>query len=241
MEVQDGFIVGIYNYCDRWCEACALTSRCRVFADAAEMEASLDPSLQAVVAAPPLPAEAPPPPPAWMAELMAELNEAARAPDPPPRRLRLVPPPEHGIVEARAHDYGMRVYGWLQAREAGAVTDPADPRAVVAWFHSLVPAKIHRALRGLAEDDPAERDWPPDYDGSAKVALLGIDRSHAAWLDLVDRGDASGAEAAGFIADLVALGDALERIFPNARAFVRPAFDEPDAVAALLANERAET
>jgi hypothetical protein len=20
MEVQDGFIVGVYNYCDRWCE-----------------------------------------------------------------------------------------------------------------------------------------------------------------------------------------------------------------------------
>ena len=25
MEVQDGFIVGIFNYCDRWCERCPLT------------------------------------------------------------------------------------------------------------------------------------------------------------------------------------------------------------------------
>ena len=26
------FIPGIYNYCDRWCERCALTSRCRNYA-----------------------------------------------------------------------------------------------------------------------------------------------------------------------------------------------------------------
>ena len=23
MEIRDGFIVGIFNYCDRWCETCA--------------------------------------------------------------------------------------------------------------------------------------------------------------------------------------------------------------------------
>ena len=26
------FIAGIYNYCDRWCERCAFTARCLVFA-----------------------------------------------------------------------------------------------------------------------------------------------------------------------------------------------------------------
>jgi hypothetical protein len=68
--------------------------------------------------------------------------------------------------------------------------------------------------------------------------LLGIDRSHAAWLELVERGVIADAEAAPFVADLVWLGEALEQAFPNARAFVRPAFDEPDAVAMLLAQER---
>ncbi len=28
----DGFVKSIFNYCDRWCERCHLTSRCRVFA-----------------------------------------------------------------------------------------------------------------------------------------------------------------------------------------------------------------
>src|ERR1044072_83550 len=49
MEVRNGFIVGIFNYCDRWCDACAFTSRCRLFADGAEIKASLDPGLKALV------------------------------------------------------------------------------------------------------------------------------------------------------------------------------------------------
>ena len=46
MEIRDGFIVGIYNYCDSWCDRCAFTSRCQVFADMRETEAKLDPNLE---------------------------------------------------------------------------------------------------------------------------------------------------------------------------------------------------
>ena len=77
MEIQDGFIVDVYNYCDRWCEACPLTSRCRLFADVAEIKASLNPALEPVADAPPLPEDAPPPPPRWMQELLHEMNAAA--------------------------------------------------------------------------------------------------------------------------------------------------------------------
>ncbi|MDO8793409.1 MAG: hypothetical protein Q7J25_02180 [Vicinamibacterales bacterium] len=42
MEIQDGFIVSIFNYCDRWCERCPLTARCRVFAMSAEQEFESD-------------------------------------------------------------------------------------------------------------------------------------------------------------------------------------------------------
>jgi len=28
---EENFIPGIYNYCDRWCERCLYTDRCRVF------------------------------------------------------------------------------------------------------------------------------------------------------------------------------------------------------------------
>ena len=239
MEVQDGFIIGIFNYCDRWCEACAFTSRCGVFADSVKAEAALDPALKALVEAPPRPEDLPPPPPPkWMEELLQAMNEAASEPLADEERKRLEPPPEHLAIEVRATSYMLQVHRWLEARDdVYQRSDPGDPCAVITWFHTLLKVKIHRALWGLAQDDPDDRDFPADHDGSAKVSLIGIERSHAAWLDLVDCGIASGMEAAPFIADLVWLADALDRVFPKARTFVRPGLDEPDEVAKLLAQE----
>jgi hypothetical protein len=239
VHVRDGFIVGIFNYCDRWCEACPFTSRCRLFSDVAETEALLDPNLKPVVDAPRLPQDEPPPPPRWMQEMIDEMNEAAAritageldVPPPP------VPPTEHLAIEKRATRYCFAVHAWLQKRTYAAL-NPTDPFAVIGWFHTMIPAKVHRAIHGLAEDDPEDREGPADHDGSAKVALLGIDRSHAAWVEVVERGAISDADAAPFMAELVWLGEALEDVFPRARAFVRPAFDEPDEIALMLARER---
>jgi len=247
MEIRDGFIVGIYNYCDSWCDRCAFTSRCRVFADMREMEAALDPNLEPVALAPPPPIEVPPPPPPWLKQLLDEMDAASRVPLPDDvdvrRELRIVP--ERDAIDDRAEAYSRRARAWLNTREfdlsskerrqgVPADREAGDPRDVIAWFHMMIHVKAMRALHGLAEDDPSERDWPPDYDGSAKVALLGIDRSHTAWLDLVETGAASASEVATFIDDLRWLRAALERTFPKARSFVRPGFDEPDEVARLL-------
>src|SRR2546430_551595 len=37
------FISGIHNYCDRWCERCPFTARCRVYA-AEEADPDMDPA-----------------------------------------------------------------------------------------------------------------------------------------------------------------------------------------------------
>jgi hypothetical protein len=239
LEVRNGFIVGIFNYCDSWCAHCPFTSRCRLFADAAEIDASLDPNLKAVVEAPPLPEDIPPPPPAWLQELIDVMNAAASAPasSEEPEWIQPRVAPEHEHIDARATSYRARVRAWLRDDETSDMADVDRPRDVVAWFHTLIPARVHRALTGLAcgDDDHLSAR---DHDGSAKVALVGIQRSHAAWLDLADRGRATDAEAASFIGDLIWLADELDRVFPRARAFVRPAFDEPDEVARLEAGER---
>lgn len=234
MEIQDGFIVDVYNYCDRWCGACPLTSRCRLFADVAEIEASLDPTLKPVADAPPLPV--PPPPPQWMQELLHEINEAARDPISDEEWERLKPRivPGHEPIEARARHCFTRAHAWLRTQDEHARGDPGDPRAIINWFHSLIPAKVHRALTGLAEG--WDFDSPPDHDGSAKVALIGIDRSYKACLDAIECRLATVEEMRPLIEDLEWLRGELERVFPRARAFVRPAFDEPDEVAKLIAS-----
>lgn len=239
MEAHEGFIVGIYNFCDRWCERCAFTSRCRSFADGARLEAFDDPALQALVDAPPLPQDISPPPPRWMQDIIEEMNQAANEPL-TARDLKYVDPKlpaDHERILARAKQYGRTVYSWLRAHDNGTGEPPGDPRAVIAWFHTLVPVKIHRALKGLGSGDWDDLDCPPDYDGSAKVALLGVEESHVAWLRLQESGGAEGANVQAVLEDLVWLGEELERVFPKARAFVRPGFDEPDAVARLRAEE----
>jgi hypothetical protein len=235
MELRDGFIVGIFNYCDRWCEACAWTSRCRLFADVARIEGSLDPNLRAIADASPLPRDVPPAPPKWMRAFLDELNEVANEPpsaeESPHARQPIAR--QHEALLARADGYLGQVHAWLRARDYFSASDAGDPRAVVSWFHTLIAAKIFRAVSGLREDSHDDNDGQADYDGSAKVALLGIERSHVAWLQMAERGFTTGAEAEPFIADLVWLGEQVDVVFPNARGFVRPAFDEPAAVAPI--------
>jgi hypothetical protein len=236
MEIRDGFIVGIYNYCDAWCDRCAFTSHCRLFADQCEMEAKFDPNLVPVAMAPAHPSDIPPPPPRWLQELLEEIEAAAESPtadDGWTRRERRVVP-ERDAIDRRAEEYSRRTRAWLHDRDPQPSRDENDPTDVIGWFHMMIHVKAMRALKGLAEDDPEERDWPADHDGSAKVALIGIDRSQTAWLDLVDVGLAAPEEVAPFVEDLIWLRAALERTFPQARSFVRAAFDEPDEVARLL-------
>ena len=68
-------------------------------------------------------------------------------------------------------------------------------------------------------------DFPKDSDGSAKVALIGIDRSMAAWrmmqLSLPDRVES----IVPLILQLERLRLRVEKSFPQARDFIRPGFD----------------
>ncbi len=256
MQLLDGFIVGIYNYCDRWCETCPFTSRCRVFATSAELHASLDPQFQ-VIGAGLLRSTA-----AMQANLMAaEVVDTAsreidgqddedddedvvhpRSPATPDDEDEAGHVPEdHLEVAARAEDYLRRAARWLAGAPSRGRADATDPHAVIAWFHMMIAVKTDRALRGVREAADGDEFAAEDAAGSAKVALLGIERSHAAWLALVERDAVSIAAAAPMIADLVFLGEGLERLVPAARTFVRPAFDEPDAVAQLEAGERPPT
>jgi hypothetical protein len=238
MDIQDGFIVGIFNYCDSWCASCGFTSRCRVFADTVQLEAAVDPTLKPLIDARLLP-DVPPDPPPWMQELIEQASTFAletrtdRRDCPSPAIV-----PDHAVLREHASTYFDWVLAWLRTHEAFAVaTDPRDPRAVVSWLYSMIDVKVRRALHGLAEDDPSSRNWPADYDGSAKVALLAVERSQVAWLQIVERGHATWADAEPFVRRLLSLRHEIEGIFPGARAFVRPGFDEPDDVAKLLASE----
>ncbi|HEU4771472.1 MAG TPA: hypothetical protein VFS68_04880, partial [Candidatus Udaeobacter sp.] len=109
-----------------------------------------------------------------------------------------------------------------------------DAREVIQWYQYQIAVKIMRALSCRSdgwEDEPDMADFPKDSDGSAKVALIGIDRSIAAWrwmqLSLPDRMGS----IVPLILQLERLRKRVEKGFPEARDFVRPGFDEVLAAA----------
>ena len=234
-------ISGIYNYCDRWCERCPLTSRCLVYATEQEDDdspenrdirneafwkrlGSVYQETRKMIAE-------------W-AELAGVSLTESMAEDEPRQRRKRQPVDNHPLTKF-GKKYANAASDWFMAVEnrdvCAAESDfeqseqLEDAREVVQWYQYQIAVKTIRALSGRREEqeeDPAVWEIPKDSDGSAKVALIGIDRSIAAWrlmqLSLPERADS----VVPLILQLERLRQSLEKEFPEARRFVRPGFDE---------------
>ena len=141
---------------------------------------------------------------------------------------------ESTSVQQIAHGVSMLAHEWLTGRydALSARSDSVLQEALVVAIHDafLIAVKLHRALDGRdrhrrgeveADDHPVQNDW----NGSAKVALISIERSAEAWQVIAQ---ATGEDTPGDIARaLQDLRTQVEREFPDAWSFVRPGFDEP--------------
>jgi hypothetical protein len=93
---------------------------------------------------------------------------------------------------------------------------------VIRWYQFFIPAKVMRAIRGSMEEGGAGSD----FDGSAKVALIGIDRSIGAWGVIPRHNRFSRESVFEIIHFLNLLRQAVEETFPGAKSFIRPGLDE---------------
>jgi hypothetical protein len=113
-------------------------------------------------------------------------------------------------------------------KELAAIEDFVE---VIRWYQHFIYVKLSRAISSRAEEqmetDPGMRAFPKDSDGTAKVALIAIDRSIGAWAGL--RGVFPGQEDSilELLRQLGQIRQQAEAMFPNARKFVRPGFDDP--------------
>jgi hypothetical protein len=229
-------ISGIYNYCDRWCERCPLTSRCLVYATEQEDDNSFprndlrneafwqklsvifQETRELIVE--------------WAKEAHVDLNGSKDEDESRPHRKRQLVD-NHPLTKAGKR-YANAASDWFreldQMLEAGENFEQLeDAREVVQWYQYQIAVKTMRALSGRKEEldeDPEIVEFPRDSDGSAKVAMIGVDRSIAAWrllqLSLPERA----ASIVPLILQLERLRNRLEKTFPEARDFVRPGFDE---------------
>jgi hypothetical protein len=226
----------ISAYCDTWCERCAFTERCSHFAVKSAL-AMCDGDMEAAIElaiGPPRRAGGPPQksPGERMAEALGdgeptekELADIGREMDERDQRVTRMPAAEASM------DYAVATHRWLEAHGgAERQRDPAVAGAIeeIGWDSHLIHVKIVRALDGRDE-------WPDgasleksavqsDWNGSAKVALLSIERSERAWRVIAD---AAGDEAAEVMAaSLSSLRQEMTKEFPRAMEFRRPGFDD---------------
>ena len=235
-------VPGIYNYCDRWCERCSLTARCAVFAmEQAEADGSPsnDPENKAF----------------WQRlndtlstalELLSKMAQEAGV------HLDTLVSEEGRVSNARtkkeagehtlvrqATEYMNRVREWFKSTDlkvrlqlvgVDSKQEGEDFRnieQVILWYHTLICIKITRAIQQEIRGCTASvESIPKDSDGSAKVALIAIDRSIAAWWRMRAYFPQRKEQILDFLVRLDRLQRATERAFPKGKSFVRPGFDE---------------
>jgi hypothetical protein len=227
MERDDqGFISGVHNYCDRWCERCPFTSRCRAYA--MEMSIQIDGFDGELTQA----AEGLPTDPAEeeddlsdeeigqellardVADALADVHPLAIGAD----RLAKLAGPLVVAANTRVTAGGP---------EAEAFRDPFD---VLAHYQYFVAAKVRRALSGREHApilDEDGRPFPSDADGSAKVAYLVCAAARDAARHLAVLDPMLAMLAAPFTGTADGILDLIDEAFPGHRAFRRPGFDDP--------------
>lgn len=246
------YISGIYNYCDRWCERCTFTSRClnysiteEEFGDLKTKDLSnkefweglhtIFQQTKEMVTE--------------MAEEMGiDLSSLDVASDIEKERQKREEAREHELSRA-ALEYSKMADRWMEEEyalleqkqdslntllrigvdeerlkdEADSINDALE---IIRWYQHQIYVKIIRALdRDDLNNLEEEEVLKNDSDGSAKVALIGMDRSIGAW------GKLQGffPEKTDSILDILVYLDRLrrktEQVFPDARNFKRPGFD----------------
>ena len=274
LAANPNFVSGIYNYCDRWCERCAFTSRCLLYATEQEDPDAGDPEVRdntnakfwrklheifADTAA--MISE-------FAAEAGVDLN-AVDASEEWAEHERADEMARQDRIAQAATDYATEVQQWFaeefipeeQVHTDVVVAPPetfdvaaAEAAEVIRFYQFFIAVKLMRALSGavgipeenfddddflsfdFASSDDEEEDFNDDEvitrssvidaNGSAKIALIAIDRSIAAWRAL----QISLPENSGIIQPMMIRLDEIRRSteerFPKARDFIRPGLDE---------------
>ncbi len=246
------FIPGIYNYCDRWCERCAFTSRCMNYAlseDDFDNPQSQDISNKAF----------------WdklheifkvtlemVKETAEEMGIDLEAID----RDEIAKQTEQVHKTAKeqpycqvALSYIKKVDNWFDSNKK-LLKDKADELQTLAeaeipgtrpndeavsiqdclevihWYQHQIYVKLCRAASGIIRGELENLEYfPEDANGSAKVAIIGIERSIAAWGGLLNQFPDQEHYILDLLAHLKSLLRRVEAAFRDAQSFVRPGFD----------------
>lgn len=252
-ESENGdFIPGIYNYCDRWCERCSLSANCRQYAmecarDAFNADGSNDgDSAEFMESLMCLPTPEEGDASGSSTDSGIDHDEAESdssftteyeefdADEYIAERERIDRQTKSTPCVKLADQYMGDARRWLDEWEvlleeieikndsAGVILPEA--REVIDWYLFQIPTKLRRAIHGKLRGDSYMID---DVNGSAKVVLIGIDKSLVAWKSLRSQLPEGQQNAVDPVIQLLArLCEEIEYEIPDARGFKRPGFDD---------------
>jgi hypothetical protein len=239
-------ISGIYNYCDRWCERCAFSGRCLLYAtekaDEDDDPASRDINnekfwhkLASIFA------ETKEMISSWAEENGVDLGPSALAEAEAHNDQRRAKTRNHPLAKA-AEEYAFAVNEWFKSefKPVEVFSDTAtgsnesneqdeevnEYLEVIRWYQFLIAVKLMRGISSRLEEDEYGDEECHDSDGSVKVALIATDRSISAWKLISELRNENADSIRKFLLDLERLRLHAEREFPHARDFIRSGFDE---------------
>ena len=228
--LQDTYSDTIFNFCDRWCEKCPYTSKCLNYVlSAGESHLENGESsniLKNVVDATCL-----------MLDDLLELNGI----DVPQfENIILVPvhDPESYPLSIYVKETVFKIHDWLKKNDLFARLNNLldlgvqlsekfsrykESVEVIYRYNFLISAKITRAVAGLLEN----REYSHyDMNGSAKIALISIDKLIIAWSCILTESSQIEDEVLGILIGLTEIRKRTELTFPDARRFIRPGLDD---------------
>lgn len=246
---QSDLIPGIYNHCDSWCERCPLTARCRSYQmqnssgipQAADLTASLVHQLTEALNltrryVEKIHREQVFSLPAGLAEGDKQRFEeqVVTAKEHPASRLAVAYltqtgtwlGDEKGLLEQAGRRQLRNVQLGIQTEDEAMILLNAlkDAHEQIRWYRTLIPVKTTAALRSI--DEPTDDEYLLDYyNGKAKLVLVSIDQSLAAWRTLIAFYPEKVDDLLDLLSTLSQLSKHIEFTFPEARSFQRPGLD----------------
>lgn len=222
--LRRGLIPRIYDACDQWCMYCHVTRWCLAYRCGSDVRSSKGDLYRDLADR--------------LYEGMTFLREISRADgratpeidallsdDPRPRaQLVVIDDP----LERMGRRYGRMSDAYLCSRqdfpfEMKLRPSGPTPFEVFARYHQLIPGKLYRALASAAQAVRRDQSRHDDALISAKVALLGMDRSLDALAAMASGDDDSRLDR--MHAHPRRLRREVEGRFPSARGFVRRGLD----------------
>jgi hypothetical protein len=223
---QDPAIIpAVHHFCDEWCDYCPVAKRCLAFRCTAEFRKTKGRRDDEATFA-------------CMDEAVKFTRDLAAVEGTSTEELDDLISHPQGESAIQTSD-ALALLTWDYAEDVATALLPApppatnagrrpaspDPEEVVAWYHVRIYMRVFRALVSRDRASAESNRNMEDAVGSAKVALVGVQRSRDALQSL--RNIANERKIAELISMLDTIECGIDERFPAARSFVRVGLDVP--------------